>query len=181
MKSFCFLLLILNLNQIILTQIISIPFKFRNKIRKYISYTTKKFFEEYFKDDLILELNIGKPFSKIDAILNPNSSCFIFTKKESNCPSLIYNYYSPNDSSTYNLLKKHPKISPKYLKYAQDLFHFNNTNEDVSLNFLIENKNLSEKGNDLLKYNFLPEIGINLGEEENGNNCPNFLNELKNK
>ena len=45
---------------------------------------------------------------------------------------------------------------------------------------MIENKNLSEKGNDLLKYNFLPEIGINLGEEENGNNCPNFLNELKN-
>ena len=180
MKSFCFLLLILNLNQIIPTQIISIPFKFKNKIRKYISNTTKKFFEEYFKDDLILELNIGKPFSKIDSILNPNSSCFIFTKKESNCPPLNYNYYFPNDLSTYSLLKKHPKISSKYLKYAQDLFHFNKTNEDVSLNFLIENKNLSEKGNDLLKYNFLPEIGINLGEEENGNNCPNFLNELKN-
>ena len=45
---------------------------------------------------------------------------------------------------------------------------------------MIENKNLSEKGSDLLKYNFLSEIGINLGEEENGNNCPNFLNKLKN-
>ena len=64
MKSFCFLLLISNFNQIILTQIISIPFKFKNKIRKYISYTTKKFFEEYFKDDLILELNIGHLFQK---------------------------------------------------------------------------------------------------------------------
>ena len=64
MKSFCFLLLILNLNQIILTQIISIPFKIKNKIRKYISFTTKKFFEEYFKDDLILELNIGHLFQK---------------------------------------------------------------------------------------------------------------------
>ena len=99
---------------------ISIPFKFKNKIRKYLSYKTKTFFEEYFKDELILELNIGKPFSKIDAILNPISSYFIFTKNKLHKEPLIHNYYSPNDSSTYNLLKKHPKISSKYLKYAQD-------------------------------------------------------------
>ena len=180
MKSFCFLLLMLNLNQIILTQIISIPFKFKNKIRKYLSYKTKTFFEEYFKDELILELNIGKPFSKIDAILNQNSSSFIFTKKELHKEHLINNYYSPNDSSTYNLLKKHPKIFSKYLKYAQDLFHFNNTNEDILFNFLIENKNTLDKGKDLLKYDYLPEIGINSGEE-NDYNYPNFFSELKNK
>jgi len=45
---------------------------------------------------------------------------------------------------------------------------------------LIENKNTSEKGNDLLKYNYLPEIGINSGEI-NDNNYPNFFSELKNK
>ena len=45
---------------------------------------------------------------------------------------------------------------------------------------MIENKNTSEKGNDLLKYNYLPEIGINSGEE-NDNNYPNFFSELKNK
>ena len=45
---------------------------------------------------------------------------------------------------------------------------------------MIENKNTSEKGNDLLKYNYLPEIGINSGEE-NDYNYPNFFSELKNK
>ena len=71
-----------------------------------MSYDTKKFLKEYIKNDLILELNIGTPFSKIDCLLNTDSSCFIFNFKDSKTKPIIYDYYFPSKSSSYILLKK---------------------------------------------------------------------------
>ena len=83
MKPFYIILLILDLIQPYFAQIISVPFKFKPIERRYLSYRTKTFFEEYFNNKLILELNIGTPLSKVDCILNTESSCFIFTKIKS--------------------------------------------------------------------------------------------------
>ena len=66
MNFFQFLLLIILLNVKIFTKKISIPFKFRKIERRYLSYKTKTFLNDYFKNDLILELNIGSPPLKLD-------------------------------------------------------------------------------------------------------------------
>ena len=63
MKFFYFLILILYLSTRIFGKAISIPFKFKSPERRYISYSTSKFLDEYYNNNLILELNIGTPFS----------------------------------------------------------------------------------------------------------------------
>ena len=54
MKPFYIILLILDLIQPYFAQIISVPFKFKPIERRYLSYRTKTFFEEYFNNKLIL-------------------------------------------------------------------------------------------------------------------------------
>ena len=179
MKPFYIILLILDLIQPYFTQIISVPFKFKPIERRYLSYRTKTFFEEYFNNKLILELNIGTPLSKVDCILNTESSCFIFTKIKSSYVFIKNNYYNPNISSSFQLIKG----NSKKLKNAQDLFFFNDTKDELKINFLIKKENISEIDTNLKKYLYFPELGINLPQinSQKEMSCPNFLDDLKNK
>ena len=156
MVAFYFILLILYLQISINTKSVSIPFKFKSFERRFLSYDTKKFLKEYIKNDLILELNIGTSFSKIDCLLNIDSSCFIFNFKDSKNKTIIKDYYFPRKSSSYKLIIK--DLTNDIIK-SQDLFNFNKS-ENYELNFILKKINMSENDNDLLNYKYLPEIGL---------------------
>ena len=181
MVAFYFILLILYLQISINTKSVSIPFKFKSFERRFLSYDTKKFLKEYIKNDLILELNIGTPFSKIDCLLNTDSSCFIFNFKDSKNKTIINDYYFPRKSSSYKLIIN--DLTNDIIK-SQDLFNFNKS-ENYELNFILKKINMSENDNDLLNYKYLPEIGLyfNLLNEnkENNNACPNLIFDLEKK
>ena len=127
---------------------------------------------------IILELNIGTPSSKIDSLINLDSSYFIFNKKDLNEKPLINNYYFPNKSMSFNLAKKsNTQIVSNHLISAGDIFTFNN-NEKCKINFLLKNdiNNIN-----LLSYNFLPEIGLGFPKTDMKNNNQNLLLDLKKK
>ena len=84
-----------------------------------------------------MELNIGTPFSKIDCILNFDSSCFIFNFIDSKNKPIVNDYYFPSKSSSYVLLKK--DLTNNIIK-SKDLFNFNKS-ENYELNFIIKKKN----------------------------------------
>ena len=178
MKSFYFLLLILYFEISISTKTISVPFKFKSIERKYLYYRTKTFLDEYFRNELILELNIGTPLSKIDCILNHDSSCFTFVQKELNLLPIIHGYYYPDKSTSFQFNEegKSPILTNDY-KNAQDLFNFTN-NENHIINFLLKESNKSKNDNKFLFNKYLPEIGL-LNSQKNS--CPNLIFDLKNK
>ena len=142
-------------------------------------YHTKKFLEEYFNYSLILELNIGTPFSKIDCLLNTSSSCFTFSNKDLKDKPFINDYYYPSKSSSYQLIKGDNTYD---LIKSQDLFNFNHS-ENYELNFLFKKKKISETDSDLLNYKYLPEIGLNIPlfkfNKYNSDECPNLIYNLK--
>ena len=181
MKLFFFLLLILYFSQQIYSKVISIPFKYKTFDRKYMFYHTKKFLEEYFNYSLILELNIGTPFLKIDCLLNTSSSCFTFSNKDLKDKPFINDYYYPSKSSSYQLIKGDNTYD---LIKSQELFNFNN-NENYELNFLLKKNNISETDSDLLNYKYLPEIGLNIplfkSNKYNSDECQNLIYDLKAK
>ena len=181
MKIFYFLILILYLSTPIFGKAISIPFKFKSFERRYISYHTSKFLEEYYKNNLILELNIGTPFSKIDCLLNTYSSCFIFNNKNLKDKPFINDYYYPNKSSSYKLIKED---NINELIKVKDLFNFNES-KNVELNFLLKKNNITSIKSDLINYKYLPEIGLNFPlfklNNDNSNSCSNLIYDLKKK
>ena len=156
MVAFYFKLLILYLQKTIYTKSISILFKFKLFKRRFLSYDTKKFLNKYYENDLILELNIGTPFSKIYCLLNIDSSCFIFNFKDSKNEPIINDFYFLSKSYSYKLIKKD---STNNIIKSKDLFNFKKS-ENYELNFVLKKINISENDNDLLNYKYLPEIGL---------------------
>jgi len=146
MNYFQLLSIIIFLNVKIFTKKISIPFKFRKIERRYLHYKTKTFLNEYFKNDLILELNIGSPPLKLDCLLNQYSSYFNFINIDLDTKPIINGYYTPYKSSSFSL----------EANTANDLFYFNN--EKYNLNFLM---NVNKTNSFYIYYNFIPEIGLN--------------------
>ena len=180
MNFFYLILLIVYLNITINSKIISIPFKFKQNQRRYISYNTKTFFDEYYKNEIILELNIGKEISKIDGILNPDSSCFIFNKKEYKFKTLINGYFSPKESSSFQIDKAQEQLNNNF-KIGHDLFNLKSVdekNENYFMNFIIKGY---DNETEIYEYIYLPEIGISGSIIKDTNSCPNFLFDLKSK
>ena len=163
MNFFHFLILIIFLSVQIFSKKISIPFKFKNIERRYLSYRTKTFLDEHFKKDLILELNIGSPPLKLDCLLNQYSPYFSFKQIDLDTKPLINGYYTPYKSSSFSLESN----------IANDLFYFNN--EKYKLNYVI---NVNATNPLYVYYNFIPEIGLNVSSF---NSYQNFIYDLKSK
>ena len=139
-----FIILLILLRITLCSKILSIPFKFKSIKSNYYTYNSSTFFNEYYNKELILEINIGTPFQKINAVLNPNSYCLILTASEPN--------YYPHKSSSF---KVNPNNNPKNSYYifteSSDVFNFN-TNESYKLFFstsdklnISTNKNISDR------------------------------------
>ena len=170
MNSFIILLILLKITSC--SKILSIPFKFKSIKSNYYTYNSSTFFNEYYNKELILEINIGTPFQKINAVLNPNSYCLILTASEPN--------YYPHKSSSF---KVNPNNNPKNSYYifteSSDVFNFN-TNESYKLFFSTSDKlNISTNKN----ISLTPEIGINNPLAYYGYfyKCNNLIEDLQKK
>ena len=151
--------------------IISIPFKLDNlSIYKFDNSTN--FYNTFFKRDIYLELNIGTPTKKTRATMNLASSCFYFSKDDSN----INNYYPINSSSfILNGISK----TFNNLSNANDIIYFQDINKSQRLSFLLMDKTVEEIKNS----NYIPKIGLSYPYTYIGRifyyPCPSFLYELK--
>ena len=165
--NFLFLLIIL-LKSDAISQIIGIPFKF-DILGDYRYYNSEKFLYQYFKREINLELNIGTPAKKILTKINQDSSCFLF--KQGTSIKNDYKYF-PNNSLSFNV-KDNSLIDDIY-EIAEDIFTFQ-TNNNTLLFYKEKNKNITNNES------FTPVIGLNIPLISNGNICPNFILDLKNK
>ena len=172
------ILLIVYLNFPIYSKLISIPFKVKHNQRRYLSYKTKTFLGEYYKNDIILELNIGNENNKYDCILNQDSSCFIFNKKDDKSRALINGFFSPKKSSSFRIDKSQINNDNKIV---EDIFNFKSVEgkfDKYFINFMLQG-NYDEV--EINKNIYLPEIGIRSFKLKDTNSCPNFLFNLKSK
>jgi len=128
--------------------IISIPFNL-DILSIYQSYNSINFYKNYCYRDIFLELNIGTPTKKIKSTINLDSSCFYFSKDDSN-----NNNYHPVNSSSFNLNDKSTEFNK--LRNANDIIYFQDIKKSQKLSFLLED-NTVEK---IMNSNFIPKIGL---------------------
>ena len=159
---------------------VSIPFKENIPYyRRYPSdYSPQDFLNDFFLNNLSVDISLGTPFQKITSFLNQESSCFKFTekmkKKIENKINKRIIAYKPKKSLTF-LLKKNSKLIT-----AEDLFLFQNEiNKNISNNIHIPFNLDIDFGEIDEETEFISEIGLNSKFELNDNDCPNFLKQLK--
>ena len=159
------------------SKIISFPFKYNSTKNNYKSnfYNSSNFLNDYYIKELLIQMNIGSPFQKINAYLNPETYCFEFKKSESN--------YYPYKSSSFSLNKDEstPINSFNYIT-SSDIFNFNNNkNESYKISFRSSGKLNISSNKDI---SLIPEIGINnplmyIGSLISYNNFIDDLKKLK--
>ena len=118
------------------SKIISFPFKYNSTKNNYNynSYNSSNFLNDYYKKELLIQMNIGTPSQKINAYLNPNSYCFEFKPSKSN--------YYPYKSSSF-IINKEETSSIYSFNYitSSDIFNLNiNQNESYKLSFITPKK-----------------------------------------
>ena len=156
------------------SKIISFPFKYNSTKNNYNynSYNSSNFLNDYYKKELLIQMNIGTPSQKINAYLNPNSYCFEFKPSKSN--------YYPYKSSSF-IINKEETSSIYSFNYitSSDIFNLNiNQNESYKLSFITPKKLNISTNKDI---SLIPEIGINnpliiIGFSIT---CNNFIDDLK--
>jgi len=154
MDSFLKLLLILLPIHLMSSKILSIPFKFKQTKRNSYSYNSLDFLNEYYKKELLLELNIGTPPQKVNAYLNQQSYCIELKSPE----SISENNYCPYKSTSFaiNEIQNPQNNNFRYIN-SRDILNINK-NESIKLSFVSSvNLNLSTNKN----ISLIPEIGIN--------------------
>ena len=173
MNSYFILFLILSKINIYCSKIISIPFKFKSPKSSYYSYNSSHFFNEYYKKELLLEMNIGTPPQKINAYLNQNTYCIEMLSPESN----ITNNYYPYESTTFQIDKVQNQNNMFRLIDSYDVYNLNK-NESYKLSFVTsETLNITYNKN----ISLIPDIGINNPMAWYGffYSCNNFIYDLK--
>jgi len=153
------------------SSIISIPFRL-NISNASKPYNSNDFYNAYFNRTIVFEMSIGNPSQKVNAILNFKSSCFYFSKDNTNT-----NNYFPAKSSSFKLNDK----SKMYfnLKNANDIIYFQDIDRIQKLSFLLMNDtDINIKNN-----NYMPIIGLDYPYANYGrfffSPCPNFFHDLK--
>lgn len=153
---------------------ISLIFNVNNPSNKNsnIDYSSYNFLNDFFLNNLSVELNVGTPLQKVDSFINPENICFQFIeKKKLKNQNKKINAYIPKESLTFLLNKNNKAIK------AEDLFLFKNENinrakSEIHLPFILDSE-INEKTE------FINEIGLNSKFSLDNAECPNFIKELK--
>ena len=159
---------------------ISIPFKENNPYyRQYPKkYTSYNFINDFFINNLSIDLTLGTPSQEVNSFLNQESSCFKFIDKDKYNKTTNWinnNYYyklktfSPKKSMTF-LLNKNDKA------IAEDLFLFKNENSQNITNGILIPFNIDFSSGEM---EYVNELGLNSQLLIDNKDCPNFLKELK--
>ena len=169
------LILYINTLNVIFSQLISIPFEL-DVLADYKISNSTIFFNEYFKREIIIQLNIGTPPRIINSKINQDSLLFLF-KKEDKLNSI-------NDK--YNTNKSHSFLENEDLKKniishtpGIDIFHFNESGNGADINEAMNffSENYTSLSND----SYTPVVGLHIPINKFEPNCPNLFLELKKK
>lgn len=161
---------------------ISIPFKENIPyFRQYpLNYSSYNYLNDFFLNNLSIELLMGNPPQKVNAFLNQDNSCFTFIDYNKNYKNIEtknnqIKAFSPKKSLTFLLKKKIKTI------FGEDLFSFKNDNNknitnEIHMPFHIDTD--SEEIKEETK--FINYLGLNSQYLVDNIECPNFMKELKN-
>ena len=159
---------------------ISLPFKQKNPYyRRYPpNYSSANFINDFFTNNLLVDMNLGTPIQDINLVLNPSSSCFTFIEKmkSNNINKNTISKYIPKKSLTFLLNKNNRGMT------AEDLFLFKDeNNKNIFNNIHIPFSLDLDLGEINEETEFIGELGLNSKFGLNDKNCPNFMSELKKK
>lgn len=159
---------------------ISLPFKLKNPYyRRYPpNYSSTNFINDFFTNNLLVEIRLGTPIQDIYSVLNPSSSCFTFIEKmkSNNINKNQISKYTPKKSLTF-LLNKNTKGMT-----AEDLFLFKDeNNKNILKNIHIPFSLDLDLGEINEETEFISELGLNSKFGLKDRKCPNFMSELKKK
>ena len=169
-----------NIKSIYEAKYISLPFKQKNPYyRRYPpNYSSTNFINDFFTNNLLVDMHLGTPIQDINLVLNPSSSCFTFIEKmkSNNINKNKLRKYTPKKSLTF-LLNKNSKDMT-----AEDLFLFKDeNNKNILKNIHIPFSLDLDLGEINEETEFIGELGLNSKFGLNDRNCPNFMSELKKK
>ena len=159
---------------------ISLPFNQKNPYyRRYPpNYSSVNFINDFFTNNLLVDMNLGTPIQDINLVLNPSSSCFTFIEqmKSNNINKNTISKYIPKKSLTFLLNKNSRGMT------AEDLFLFKDeNNKNIFNNIHIPFSLDLDLGEINEETEFIGELGLNSKFGLNDRNCPNFMSELKKK
>ena len=159
---------------------ISLPFKQKNPYyRRYPpNYSSTNFINDFFTNNLLVDMNLGTPIQEINSVLKPSGSCFTFIEKikSNNINKNKISKYIPKKSLTFLLNKNSRGMS------AEDLFLFKDeNNKNIFKNIHIPFSLDLDLGEINEETEFIGELGLNSKFGLNDRNCPNFMSELKKK
>jgi hypothetical protein len=159
---------------------ISLPFKQKNPYyRRYPpNYSSVNFINDFFTNNLLVDMNLGTPIQDINLVLKPSSSCFTFIEKmrSNNINKNTISKYIPKKSLTFLLNKNSRGMT------AEDLFLFKDeNNKNIFNNIHIPFSLELDLGEINEETEFIGELGLNSKFGLNDKNCPNFMSELKKK
>ena len=159
---------------------ISLPFKQKNPYyRRYPpNYSSTNFINDFFTNNLLVDMNLGTPIQDINLVLKPSSSCFTFIEKmkSNNINKNTISKYIPKKSLTFLLNKNNRGMT------AEDLFLFKDeNNKNIFNNIHIPFSLDLDLGEINEETEFLGELGLNSKFGLNDRNCRNFMSELQKK
>ena len=159
---------------------ISLPFNQKNPYyRRYPpNYSSVNFINDFFTNNLLVDMNLGTPIQDINLVLKPSSSCFTFMEKmrSNNINKNTISKYIPKKSLTFLLNKNNRGMT------AEDLFLFKDeNNKNIFNNIHIPFSLDLDLGEINEETEFIGELGLNSKFGLNDKNCPNFMSELKKK
>ncbi len=159
---------------------ISLPFKLKNPYyRRYPpNYSSTNFINDFFTNNLLVEIRLGTPIQDIYSVLNPSSSCFTFIEKmkSNNINKNQISKYTPKKSLTFFLNKNTKGMT------AEDLFLFKDeNNKNILKNIHIPFSLDLDLGEINEETEFIGELGLNSKFGLKDRKCPNFMSELKKK
>ena len=159
---------------------ISLPFNQKNPYyRRYPpNYSSSNFINDFFTNNLLVDMNLGTPIQDINLVLKPSSSCFTFIEKmkSNNINKNTISKYIPKKSLTFLLNKNNRGMT------AEDLFLFKDeNNKNIFNNIHIPFSLDLDLGEINEETEFIGELGLNSKFGLNDKNCPNFMSELKKK
>ena len=169
-----------NIKTIYESKYISLPFKQENKYyRRYPpNYSSANFINDFFTNNLLVDMHLGTPIQDINTVLKPSSSCFTFVEKakSNNIKKNKISTYIPKKSLTFLLNKNSRGMT------AEDLFLFKDeNNKNIFNNIHIPFSLDLDLGEINEETEFIGGLGLNSKFGLNDRNCPNFMSELKKK
>ena len=141
---------------------ISIPFVVKS-INPNPNYNSSNFLNDFYNNQIILDLNIGTPPQKVNGLLDQAEECFKFVIND-------YDKYFINETYYPNLSSSFQNIGSTL---AKDYISVDKNKESYFLSFSIEKYNINSN------LSYIPKIGLNIPTTMSKKHCVNLISYSK--